>query len=1544
MKQDKSHGGVAEVSVEQPDLIDLLASAEGEEYNTFLPSFAQQRLWFLDQLEPGNPLYNIPAVIRIGGPLNVPALEQTLTEIVARHEALRTTFTTLDAHPVQLIRPPFAVGLPVQDLSDMPEAEREPEARRLLHVEAQQSFDLARGPLLRAGLLRLSQTDHIFMLTLHHIVSDGWSMGILIQEMIALYEAAVAGRPSSLAELDIQYADYAVWQREWLEGEVLEEQLAYWKTQLAHPAVLELPTDKRRPLVQSFAGAMHTTQISATLHEALKTLSQREGVTMFMTLLAALKLMLWRYSGQTDLIVGTPIAGRTRVETEPLIGLFVNTLALRTDLSGDPTFCELLGRVREVTLGAYAHQDVPFERLVEELQPERSLSHAPLFQVMITLKNTPSPELAMAGLQLSLMDITSGTSKFDLTLLLEERDGGITIHWEYNTDLFEPETVVRMSGHYETLLESIVARPAERITLLPMLPQAERQQLLVGFNDTARAYPPPRCLHELFAAQVARTPHAVALIDDKGEQLTYGALAAQADELAQHLRSLGVGPEVRVGVLLHRSPQLVVALLGILKAGGAYVPLDPQYPQERISFMVADAAMSVLLTETSLRAKLPASAARIVCLDTQWMQAEASSAAISNPTASAVTPDNLAYVIYTSGSTGRPKGVAIAHKSVATFLHWAHETFTQAELAGVLAATSVCFDLSVFELFAPLTCGGAVILAENALALPPHPANAAVTLVNTVPSAMAELARAKALPPSVTTVNLAGEPLKRALVEAVYAHETVARVLNLYGPSEDTTYSTYVVLARGTQQAPTIGRPVANTQVYLLDQALQLVPIGVAGELYLGGAGLARGYLNRPALTAEQFVPNPFSAAAGGRLYRTGDVARYLPTGELEFLGRSDHQVKVRGFRIELGEVETALRDCEGVREAIVMARAAEGGGTYLAAYLIAGPQEAATVAELRRRLKERLPDYMIPAAFVFLEELPLTPNGKVDRRALPEPARAKSEGTQVPPLDPVEEILAGIWAEVLRLDGVGREANFFELGGHSLLATQLISRARAAFGVELPLRRLFEEPTVAGLARIVRSEMAVGRGPDAHEIKRAGRASAPPLSFAQQRFWFLDQLEPGNARYNIPLAVRLAGVLDAPVLEGALLELVRRHEILRTTFAQSDGQPVQIITPDARVALDATDLSDRAAEAREAEARQLVVAEAVRPFDLARGPLMRARLLRLGAEEHILCLVLHHIISDGWSMGVLVREVAALYAAATTGEPAQLAELPVQYADYAVWQRARLRGGELERQLAYWRAQLAGAPPVLELPTDRPRPPAQTFRGRTQAFALPQELRSALQDLSRREGVTLFMTLLACFKVLLARYAGQEDFVLGAGIANRNSLATEGLIGCFVNVLPLRANLAPVQTMRELLRAVREDMLAAHAHQDIPFEVLLEKLQPERRAGYPPLFQVTFFFQNVPRPSVELPGLSLKPLPVDSTVAKFDLMLVMDDRPDGLVGGVEYNIDLFDDSTIARLIAHFEQLLRDAAAHPDKEIHELTMTTAEESRALSAAFNDDFE
>jgi amino acid adenylation domain-containing protein len=1038
-------------------------------------SYAQQRLWFLNQLEPGNFSYNVPLRMRLTGRLDVEVLTQTLNEVIRRHEALRTTFSVIDGQPVQVIAATHALRLPVLDLSALVESERMEAVTQIVTEEARHLFDLSNELSLRVRLLRLGAEEHLVLLTMHHIISDGWSTAVLIRELEALYRAFAVGQPSPLPELSIQYADYAVWQRESLQEKTIKQQLSYWKQHLAGaPSVLELPTDRPRPPIQSSRGAREYFELPSALIEKLKALCEQHDVTLFMMLLGAFQVLLMRYTGQERISVGSPIAGRNNVETEKLIGLFAYTLVLHTDLRGDPSFTELLKRVRETALGAYSHQDVPFEKLVEELQPERSLSHSPLFQVMFILQNVPQQAMEIEGLRLEEVKSEGGTANYDLTLSLVERNGALRGAWEYNADLFDGETLRRMAGHLQRLMESIVDKPEQLISRLPILTESEQQQF-EEWNSTKREYDSDHCLHVLFEAQVKRTPESVALVFGN-ERLSYAELEARANQLARHLRNSGVGAEVRVGILMDRSVEMVVGLLGVLKAGGAYVPLDPQYPQERLTWMLEDAAVAVLLTAQKYAEWLGPTAAHIVCMESEEATIGEQS---KEPLEVAVAADNLAYVIYTSGSTGRPKGVAISHRSASMLIHWALECFSAADLAGVLASTSICFDLSVFELFVPLSGGGKVVLAESALLLATLPAAREVTLINTVPSAFAELLRGGDVPETVRTVNLAGEVLSHRLAREVYRQEHIAALYNLYGPTEDTTYSTYTLVPFRCDESPTIGRPVANTEAYVLDRHLRVVPIGVAGELWLGGAGLARGYLNRPDLTAERFMPHPFGHEAGGRLYKTGDLARYRSDGEMEYIGRTDQQVKIRGFRIELGEIEAALERHPSVREAVVIAREDNIGEKRLVAYLAATEESAAgSVSELRGYLKKQLPEYMVPALFVMLSELPQTPNGKVDRNALPAPsgARPDLEREYVAPRNELEQQVAAIWQELLRVEQVGIHDNFFDLGGHSLLTTQVILRVRDRLHVEVPLRDFFETPTVNGLALAIRASQVRGR------------------------------------------------------------------------------------------------------------------------------------------------------------------------------------------------------------------------------------------------------------------------------------------------------------------------------------------------------------------------------------------------------------------------------------------------------------------------------------
>jgi amino acid adenylation domain-containing protein len=1491
-------------------------------------SFAQERLWFLDQMEAST--YHLPIVAELAGRLDVAVLRRAFGELVRRHEVLRTSFALVAGRPVQKVGAAFEPELALIELEG---ADRDEAIRRWTRRQAAERFDLATGPLLRAAVLRFAPHDHVLLMSLHHIVADGWSIGVLIREIGTLYRGFVEGIASPLPALPIQYADFAQWQRERLQGEVLDEQVHYWRTQLAHtPAVLELPSDRPRPAAQSFRGASVHFEWQAELLARLKALGQQTGATLFMTLLAGFATLLARYSAQEDIVIGTPIANRTRTELESLIGFFVNTLVLRVDVSGDPSFTALLDRVKRMTLEAYAHQDAPFEKLVEALAPTRSLSHSPLFQVMFVLQNAPMGALQIPGLSVKALPVESESAKFDLLVLLEEGAQGVSGTIEYSTDLFDADTVRRMVGHYRTLLEAFAAQPGQPISSAPLLTAPERRQLLVEWNDTQVDYPNDRCIHELFEAQVERTPDAAAL-QCGDSRLTYAELNARANCLAHRLRALGVGAGSLVGICLDRSVDLVVGLLAVLKAGAAYVPLDPAYPRERVAFMLRDAGAALVLVHRQWRDLVQDSGARVLDMEAERFALQDEPAGDLERIGSA---RDLAYVIYTSGSTGQPKGVAIEHRSAAVLLHWARDTFSPEERAGMLACTSICFDLSVFELFLPLSWGDRVILIGNALELPALADASAVTFINTVPSAMTELVRLGVVPASVKVVGLAGEPLQGALVKSIYQTTAVERVFNLYGPSEDTTYSTFVHLDRGSDEAVTIGRPIANTRLYVLDAHRNPVPVGVPGELYIGGDGLARGYLNRDELTAERFVNDPFSED-GARLYRTGDLVRYRRDGKLEFLGRLDHQVKIRGYRIELGEIEAALLQHPGLREAVVLARDSAEGGKRLIAYVVAA-EAVPHASELRRFLQERLPAYMIPAAFLMLAAMPLNPNGKIDRRALPaaEGASVASAKLYEAPKTDTEKRIAALWQSLLQVERVGVHDNFFDIGGHSLLVIQMIGRVRDRFAIEMPLRVLFEQPTLAEFSAWI-ERAHDGSEAGMHPLTRVSRDAPLPLSFAQQAVWLANQFEGASAAYGIPAALHIEGPLAVTVLRAAFGELIRRHEVLRTSFPLVEGNPVQQVGAVFELDLPVIEL-DATGAARVDAIRRSAQQQAGEGFDLAGGPLLKAALLKFGPHDHVLLMTVHHIVFDGWSIGVLVREIGALYHAFARSEPSPLPELPIQYADYAHWQRERVQEAALEAQLQYWRERLAGAPSVLELPSDRPRPAVQSFRGAVVHFELPADLPPALKALGQQAGATLFMTLLAAFATLLSRYSAQEDIVIGSPIANRTRTELESLIGFFVNTLVLRVDLSGDPSFSDLLDRVKRTTLDAYAHQDVPFETLVEALQPTRSLSHAPLFQVWFNYQNHFDLALDMPGFRLTPLALEEYSAKFDLMLTLTETRTRLTGSLTYSADLFDAYTAEQLVALFTELLRDIASKPQGNLSAL----AEKLQARIGRMNAD--
>jgi amino acid adenylation domain-containing protein len=1932
-------------------VVPTIITAQSRESNSFPLSFAQERLWFIEQLQPGNVFYNITNAVRLQGKLNIAALEQSINEILRRHEVLRTTLTAVEGKPVQVIASSLSLKLSIIDLCGLPSATQDQELQKIIIEESLIPFDLLRGPLLRVKLLQLNQTEYVMVFTMHHIVSDIWSIGVLVDELAVLYPAFYHGKVSSLPELPIQYADFAFWQRNWLQGKVWDEQLTYWKQQLANLPMLHLPTDRPRPAISSLQGATQSFVLSKDLAEALNFLSRSEGVTLFMTLLAAFKVLLHRYTGQDDICIGSPIANRNRAETEKLIGFFVNSLVLRTHLSDNLTFRELLVRVRDVTLGAYDHQDFPFEKLVEELQPERHLlSYNPLFQVMFQLQNTPMEVLDLPDLTLSMVEYENQTAVFDLHLTLSEIDGEISASLEYSTELFDAATIARMIDNFKTLLAGIVANPQAKLSQLPLLTESEQHQLLVEWNDTQVEYPLEKCLHQWFEAQVEQTPDAVAVVFEN-QRLTYSELNAKANQLAFYLRSLGVKTDSLVGICVERCLEMLIGILGILKAGGAYVPLDPTYPQERLAFMLEDSQTSILLSQQHLTEKLPPHQAQVICLDSDWHKIATQSS--ENLTCN-VNSYNLAYVIYTSGSTGKPKGVLVNHANVVRLFtateQWFH--FNHQDVWTLFH--SYAFDFSVWEIWGALIYGGRLVIVPYWISRSPDAfydllSQEQVTVLNQTPSAFRQLmyaeaqANENAKPLSLRLVIFGGEALEIQSLKPWFDRhgDQVPQLVNMYGITETTVHVTYRPLTKADLEhtKSLVGRHIPDLQVYLLDQNRQLVPIGVPGEIYVGGAGVARGYLNRPQLTEERFINHCF-ANTSTRVYKTGDLGRYLPNGDIEYLGRIDHQVKIRGFRIELGEIEASLKQHESVEDALVIStdnrlvcyviptsfsndqellaqqvsewrslydetysqtnstqeaslnltgwnssytnlpipqdqmrywvestverilacqpqrvleigcgtgllllrvaphcsqywatdfsatalnyvqkvldtqqnplpqvrlfqrladnfeeiqsasfdtviinsviqyfpsinyllrvlegasQVVESGGkifvgdvrnlTLLSAFhtsialynapdslsieelqqqvqkrlnqeeeLVIDPafflalplhlpqityvqiqpkrgydrnelslfrydvilyvgnqveiptdvtwldwqqqgltltalvqllestqpqilglrrvpdarliaevktlellkQESAPqtvgelrslqpeilkeavepediwalgdklsykieitwtnggidgcydvllqrqtpatekivafdrkkqylkpwhnyannplqgkiarqlVPELRQYLQSKLPEYMLPSAFVLVDAWPLTANGKIDRRSLPSPdqTRLELEADYVVASNPIEEKLVSIWSEVLAVQQIGVHDNFFNLGGHSLLATQVISRVRDAFNVELPLSCLFTSPTVAGLAESIQTKLQSANIIEYPAIQPVSRNGDLPLSFAQQRLWFLSQLVPDSSLYNVSAPVRITGLLDIAALKNSFNEVVQRHEILRTSFVAVEGKPIQVIVPNINLSLPIVDLQTLDSSEQATQVQNLATEEELKPFNLTSGSLLRVKLLRLHQTEHILLLTMHHIISDGWSMGILVQELATLYEAFCTGKPNPLAPLPIQYADFAVWQRQCLQGKVLESQLAYWKQQLLGGNlPTLKLPIQRSQPIVPSYKGASYSFELSGDLSQQILEFSRQENATLFMTLLAGLQTLLYRYTNLDDIVVGTDIANRTQSKTELLIGFFINLLVLRTDMRGNPSFRELLQRVREVTLQAYAHQDLPFDKLVEELKTERDLQQTPLFQVLFVLQNTPAREIELTDFKLHHLEIEDGQSKFDLALFAVETEQKISFNWRYKTDLFDETAIARLSSHLQTLLTSIVAQPDTKISSLEMLTPDE-------------
>jgi len=1522
-------------------------------------SFSQERFWLLEQIDPGNPAHHVPTLSRLLGHLNPEALAEAFAALVGRHEILRTTFRLDGGRPVQCVAPAGPTARwELLDLRSLPPARRQAERDQLLERLLRAPFDLERGPLLRMALLRHGEHDHELVACFHHIVADGLSTQLMADELVALYGAAVQGRPAPLAPLPLQYRDHAAWQRATLDGEALEQGLAYWREQLAGLPNLELPVDHARQPGAHARGERESLELSPALLSGLRTLARTQQVTLFMTLLAAFEVLLARSTGATDLVVGTPVANRTRAGLERLVGLFANSLVLRTDLAGDPTFLELLERVRRTSLEAQDHQDVPFEAILDALQPERRLDRSPLFQVLFNYVDFVDPRRQLHKDLVMESSVARAGTLYDLTLYVFVAADSLRLEFEYDAGLFEAASVRRLLARLELLLAEVVDDADRRLSELPLLPPAERA-LLAAFGagppaDAAETLSLPRLVEQT----AARRPDAPA-VRFRGSELTYAALCARARGIAAALAARGLGRGSLVALCLPRSEQLVPALLGILRSGAAYLPLDPAWPAARLAFMLEDSRAEAVLCTRAVRDTLPASAPRVLLLEE--LLHDASSARGTSPGTGTSTGtgtgtstgtgqpdeppahdlDQRAYVLYTSGTTGRPKGVEIGQRALLNFLASMLREPGLGPHDTLLSVTTLSFDIAALELYLPLLAGGTVVIApgevlNDGVALGRLLDDTTITVCQATPSTWRMLGLSGWSPRAGLTMLCGGEPLPADLAEALLAGG--GALWNLYGPTETTVWSTLHRVAPGEQPVP-IGRPIRATTVCVVDEQLRPVPLGAPGELLIGGAGVALGYLGRPELQAQRFVRAPHTGS-DGLFYRTGDLARLRGDGRLLCLGRIDEQVKLRGHRIELGEIESVLREQPLVADAAVAVHVDPLGEQRLVGYVVphAGQAAEAVPQRIREQLRGSLPDSMVPATIVLLEALPRTANGKLDRRALPAPTGDAPAADHVPPATPTEKLLAPLWAAVLGIRHPGRHDSFFEFGGHSLQATQLIVRVRSTTGVAVPLRRFFETPTLAALAAIVDASEQDRSSPPPQAVPRDGPL---PLSFSQQGMWVLDQLDPGSAEYVMPGAIRLRGRLDRPALEAAFTELVHRHEVLRTSFPSVGGVPQQLIEPPGPVTIPCTDLSALPPEAREAEARRLALLDAQTPFDLSARPPLRIALLRLADLEHVLLFAQHHIISDGWSLGVVVRELSALYAAALGGRPADLAPPPFQYADFAAWQRRQFSGALADRMRDYWVGQLTGAPASLDLPLDRPRPPIMTVRGARFDFRLSESTTARVRAAARAHGTTVFITLLAAYQTLLHRITGSDDIVVGTSIAARTRQEFEALPGVFMNTLALRTRFDGAPDFSRVLERVKATAHDAYQHQELPFEAMVAALNPIRDPGRSRLFQVFFDSDIITLEGLALQGLTTERLDIDPGIAKFDFAFSVGEAGARLKVEVDYNTDLFDASTMQRLARQFEALLDGLLAEPERPVAEQPLLTPDERQTLLTTWND---
>ena len=1485
----------------------------------------QRRLWLLQ------PDSRAQCAMLITGALDAKALERAILDVIARHEILRTTFHSLSG-----------IRFPVQVVSDAPSllfnhiVERVDKQHELALVVEQfyredfvQPIDSWRGALLKASLLEVSQDEHMLFISLPALCADAWSLDNLAQEIGYSYAAL------EVSDEPFQYADFAEWQNELLDSEEGEEGKLYWLDRNIDelPATV-LPYRLKSSATQSFELQTVTGAIEAADVARLEEVSRRYDAPVAAMLMTCWQMLLYRLTGERRIVVNNLCDGRKYDVLHKAIGLFAKWLPVISHFEEDFRFGEVLTSAAE-SLGEANRWQEYYIAKDDKGTDENGHAH-----LGFEYEQMPASYSA-AGLTFSIHSRYVRADRFILKLSCVRKDHALSVAVHYNADFIERQAVECLVRQYQTLLHNALVNPEARVGELEIIGEPERHQLLREFNESVSAYPKDLCIHQLFEQQVERAPDNVAVVF-KDERFTYQELNRKANQLAHCLRSKGVGPDASVAICMDRSADLIVALLGVLKAGGAYVALDITHPKARLSYLLNDTQSKWILTREQVAATLPEYAGELICLDRINDVIEAQET--DNPEI-ITTPDNLAYVAYTSGSTGKPKGVLSYHQSVVNYLSFITKAYSVTDADVVLQIPSLCFDSSVRDIVGPLSAGASIIISDDVEATDPGSllakiaAHKVTKILSIVPTMLRSLideafGQGRAYE-SVQTILASGENLY--LSDCKKARQVFGyglALVNQYGPTECTMTSSYfkVLADDESEGVALVGRPVANCQFYILNDDLAPVAIGVPGNVYISGNGLARGYLNQPDLTAERFIPNPFAETAGARMYKTGDSARYLPGGNIEFLCRSDNQVKIRGVRVELGEIEAALNNHPAIKDAVVVAREDSTGEKFLAAYVVQNRAQTFKPGEMRSFLSEKLPDYMLPQFFVMLDDLPVTRNGKVDRNALPAPdhVRAEQEQPFVAARNQVEAILAGIFAQVLDLNQVGIHDNFFELGGHSLQGTRLIARIREAFSVDIPLRSLFELPTVASLSGCVATLLKGDKLSSDPPLVRVPREGNLPLSFAQQRLWFLHQLDPLSFAYNIARAVRLSGSLDLNALEKTLSEIIRRHESLRTRFATLDGQPVQVIQDARPITLEPISLSHLPESDRLHHASDLAYQESREPFDLEQGNLMRVKLVKLDDDDHVVLMTMHHIISDDWSMAILVKEVAQLYDSYSRGQESQLEELQIQYADYAVWQRGWLSGDVLEKQLEYWKNQLGNNLKPLNLPTDRPRT-TDSYRGGAEAVKVSKEVYEAVKRLSQEQGATVFMVLLAALKAMLAKYTGEDEIVVGTDVANRNRVEVENIIGFFVNIMLLRTDLSGNPTFREMVKRVREVAIGAYAHQDLPFDKLIEEFQPVRASANAPLFQVLFVLENAPKVTLELRDLKLSLLGIDNNTAKFDLALILIETEDGISGTWNYSTDLFDASTIRRMSVHLERLLNIIVARPDARLSELDFLSTEE-------------